>query len=263
MKIRPHNMGDVESLLISNDINTSRWYPVSIDSYRKDLSFGCLSTIGNHYRSNIAYNLQYLEFLEVLLKDLRLSSVIITMIYKNYIVVSASIIEILFYFLAKSNNKIRLREYREIYRQDIGRNIISKEHRPMLPPVNSKLTLLGYERLSVSVEDVTKFETLISIVRDNNLLSETDLKSFQDYLKVLRQLRNKIHLTTADSTYETDYFRFDFPDYLRAKFFLFKVITDTNLGGANQVFLPKIFQTTLSQINIFKNERKYSYKWIN
>ena len=33
---RPENMGDIESLLVSNDVDSSRWYPTSVDTYSQD-----------------------------------------------------------------------------------------------------------------------------------------------------------------------------------------------------------------------------------
>lgn len=43
--------------------------------------------------NNIAYNLQYIEFLEKEFKELHLSSDIYTMVVKNYLITSMSILE--------------------------------------------------------------------------------------------------------------------------------------------------------------------------
>lgn len=53
--------------------------------------------------NNIAYNLQYIEFLEKEFKELHLSSVIYTMVVKNYLITSMSILEGLFTNIIKSN----------------------------------------------------------------------------------------------------------------------------------------------------------------
>lgn len=54
MNKRTEEMGDIESLIKSKNIDNSRWYPISIDSYRNDVSQGILKDLGLQYRSNIA-----------------------------------------------------------------------------------------------------------------------------------------------------------------------------------------------------------------
>lgn len=258
MKSRPENMGDIESLLYKNEIDSSRWYPINIGAYLTDVSQGILGSLDEHYRRNIAYNLQYLEYIELQLKDLNVSSVIRTMLFKNFIIVAASIIEIAFYHLAKTNGKIKLRCEKQVFRQDIKR--------PKDLNVNvsiDKYTLYGYEILSTGVEDITKFEQLISIVRDNNLLIDTDLRATKKYLTILRKLRNKIHLTTATNYLETDYNKFFYADYLSAKFFLFTVLNDSIFGKEKQHIFPRIINATYFQVTQYKSSKLHTYIWIN
>lgn len=106
MNRRPKEMSDIESLIKYKDIDDSRWYPISVDSYRHDVSQGILESLELQYRSNIAYSLQYLEYLELQLKELKLSSVILSMIYKSFIIVAASIVEII--FITWLNQKVKL-----------------------------------------------------------------------------------------------------------------------------------------------------------
>lgn len=255
---RPANMGDIESLITYKNIDNSRWYPISINSYRNDVSQGVFGSLDYHYRSNIAYNLQYLEYIELQLRELNLSSVIRAMLYKNFIVVAASIIEIAFYHLAKTNGKIRLRTEKQVFRQDIKKP-------SNISPLSKvdKFTLFGYEILPTGIEDVTKFEQLISIVRDNKLLIDTDISVNKEYLKLLRKLRNKIHLTTATCSNDTDYNQFWFKDYLSAKFFLFIVLKDSIFGKNKQVVFPRIFDAIQTQIHEFVKNKKQIHIWIN
>lgn len=250
-------MGDMESLIAAKNIDCSKWYPIPVETYRQDVSQGVFGSLDKHYRSNIAYSLQYLEYLELQLRELNISSVIRAMIYKNFIVVAASIIEIVFYHLAKVNGKIKMRTEKQVFRQDI------KQPAGISVPTHvDRFTLYGYEILPTGVEDVTKFEQLISIVRDNKLLIDTDLSINKEYLKLLRKLRNKIHLTTAIGPDETDYNRFFFKDYLSAKFFLLKVLRDSIFGKDKQSVFPNMFIAVLDQINEFKNKTQI-YKWTN
>lgn len=258
MNKRTEEMSDIESLIKYKDIDGSRWYPISIELYRYDVSQGILKNLEFQYRSNIAYSLQYLEYLELQLKELKLSSVITSMIFKNFIIVAASIVEIVFYHLAKSKGKIKLRYERQIFRQDVKdiKNI-------QIPKSVKRLTLFGYEPLNEGVEDFTRFETLISIVRDNQLLMDTDLSKNKDYLGILRKLRNKIHLTTAKDYADTDYNSFYYSDYLKAKTFLFLILTDSNFGKNDQRIFPKIINAIKNQVDQYKKRKDCLYQWID
>lgn len=254
---RPENMCDMESLIAEKNIDSSsRWYPISIDTYRHDVSQGIFGSLDKHYRNNIAYSLQYLEYLELQLRELNVSSVIRAMLYKNFVIIAASIIEIVFYHLAKTNGKIKLRTERQVFRQDIKRpsGITAK-------PTVHKFTLYGYEALPTGVEDTAKFEQLISIVRDNKLLIDTDLSTSKDYLKLLRKLRNKIHLTAATCLGETDYNSFWFNDYLRAKYILLVVLRDRFFGKDKQIVFPKIFEAVLFQISELTHNKTQKHLW--
>jgi len=110
---------------------------------------------------------------------------------------------------------------------------------------------------------VTKFEQLISIVRDNKLLIDTDLSINKEYLRLLRKLRNKIHLTTATGPNETDYNKFWFKDYLSAKFFLIIVMRDSIFGKDKQVIFPKMYSAVMQQINTYKSAKAQTYIWTN
>ena len=92
----------VRSLRSGTDPQT-RWYPVSIDRWNKILN--CFSYDGNQIlpekdiRRNIAYNLQYLEYLEQTIEELSLSAVLTKQTYKSYIIVAIGVVESLLYFL--------------------------------------------------------------------------------------------------------------------------------------------------------------------
>lgn len=253
----PAGMGDIESLIKYKIIDGSRWYPVSVDQYRQDLSLGLFETLNSHFRNNMCYSLQYLEYLELQVRELNLSSVITAMIYKNFIITAASIIELVFYHLAKVNGKIKVRNYKEVDRQ-----FIKKPNNIIVPSQANKFLLISYEPLPKEVEDNVRFEQLISIVRDNNLLQDINLKLNNDYVKLLRKLRNKVHLTTPANPYETDFMTFSFKDYIKAKLFLLMVLTDCQFGKDKQIIFPRMIQAVKSQISEFKQNRKTSYLWI-
>ena len=91
-----------ETLLESNS-SKERWYPTSIDTLKNSIKIDTNIDNAMALLSNIAYNLQYIEFLEKELYELKLSSVLYTMVIKNYVITSMSIIEGLFSNIIKSN----------------------------------------------------------------------------------------------------------------------------------------------------------------
>lgn len=92
----------VRSLRSGTDHRT-RWYPVSIDRWNEVLN--CFSYDGNQIlpnkdiRRNIAYNLQYLEYLEQTIEELSLSAVLTKQTYKSYIIVAIGVVESLLHFI--------------------------------------------------------------------------------------------------------------------------------------------------------------------
>ena len=97
----------------------------------------------------------------------------------------------------------------------------------------------------------------------NKLLIDTDLSIKKDYLKLLRKLRNKIHLTTATCSDETDYNKFQFKDYLSAKFFLLIVLRDSIFGKDKQVVFPKMYSAVEIQIHEYLKNKLKKHIWIN
>ena len=137
----------------------SKWLPIPIDMYRSQMENGYFSEMQFHFKSNIAYSLQHLEFLEIILRDLTLTSVIYTQIVKDYVITSVSIIEVLFFQIAKHEGKIKNNEWRQIKAQD-KKTYNDNEKRYRVAEVI-------YEKLDTPEETIPTFETLIQIVKDN------------------------------------------------------------------------------------------------
>lgn len=91
-----------DTLILSNKAK-DRWYPTPIDTLRKSIKIDTDIENATALHNNIAYNLQYIEFLEKEFKELHLSSVIYTMVVKNYLITGMSILEGLFTNIIKSN----------------------------------------------------------------------------------------------------------------------------------------------------------------
>ena len=93
-----------ETLIKCNKYKVSdRWYPQSVDRYK--MAFHIDTSIENSaaLRSNLAYNMQYIEFLEKEFSELELSSVIYIMLVKTYVITGMSILEGVFANIIKSH----------------------------------------------------------------------------------------------------------------------------------------------------------------
>lgn len=85
----------------------TRWYPVSIEKWQTALSeyrINDTQLIQNlDLRRNIAYNLQFIEYLQQTLRELSLSAVLTTQTYKSFIIFAGGIVESILYFLNQAN----------------------------------------------------------------------------------------------------------------------------------------------------------------
>ena len=100
----PTNPKPFSSLLkVTNTQTQDRWYPTAVITYK--FSFNLDMSIENSeaLRSNLAYSMQYLEFLEKEIEELKISDVIYTMLVKTYVVTGMSVLEGLFVNIVKSN----------------------------------------------------------------------------------------------------------------------------------------------------------------
>ena len=79
------------------------WHPSGIEELRGLFTFDYLEYKDFEYKigKNLGYNLQYLEYLQKQIDELKLSAPLTKMIYKNYLITALSIIETIFAFLVK------------------------------------------------------------------------------------------------------------------------------------------------------------------
>lgn len=250
------NKPGVESLLNTTSKKSIKWLPIPIDKYRSQMENGYFSGMQFHFKSNIAYSLQHLEFLEIILRDLTLTSVIYTQMVKDYVITSVSIIEMLFFQIAKHEGKVKNIEWRQIKSRD-KKTYYDNGKRYRVAEVI-------YEKLDSPEETIPTFETLIQIVKDNDFLKSTDMRKYRPILKVYRQLRNKVHLSAAASQSESDYNSFDWKDYLRAKVLLFSILNDTSFGEpAQHPIFTKLLQVTKQQIKHYRDTSNITYRWMD
>lgn len=69
------------------------WYPTPVEYYKNAFKISTTDEKDIALLNNIAYNMQYIEFLEKELQELELSSVLTSMLCKTYVITATSIIE--------------------------------------------------------------------------------------------------------------------------------------------------------------------------
>lgn len=150
--------------------------------------------------NNIAYNLQYIEFLEKEFKELHLSSDIYTMVVKNYLITSMSILEGLFTNIIKSNgwwktSYLESLEYTQANETNfsVDKYIIKTEILKKCDPYMIQMNL----------------DDLIKILDKHHSALEVDHLVYPA-LRRLKNLRNKIHLQKSDGNTDHDYNAFNY-----------------------------------------------------
>ncbi len=214
----------MESLLLKND-GVERWYPQSVDFYKSSIKILNYSPENQRLRSNFAYSMQYIEYLEKQLGELKLSTVLITMLYKTYIITGMGIIELLFVYLLKHNelwNQTEWEEYAEFKSnpkeiEDITIKSETKLYKKV-PPYDMRMDL----------------DSMIKKVEKKHLLS-IDHDVFPA-LKRLRELRNRVHLQLGEDAYDHDYNSINFNEIQTMRQILYTILTAPEICNNKAAF---------------------------
>lgn len=206
----------IESLLEYKDIGYSkRWHPTTVSTFVDFLSNGYLKDMSDVMRKNIAYSLQYLEYLELQLLELNLHSVIRKIVYKNFIITGVSIIEGVFGYLLRQNNLWAMEEW------DDPAIIDKKQFRDK--EFEYKLEKKLYRKLDEPYEKNMAFTKIIDLIENKKILS----LNHNQYLSVrkLKDMRNRVHLQGEKEDSISDWFVFEKKDYMYMKRILYTILT--------------------------------------
>lgn len=216
---RPIDMTDLESILEKNtDIKYSdRWHPTAVCRFESVFSRGAYVGMNKELRKNIAYSLQYLEFLQMEFEEIHWHDVIATQIIKTYVITAMSIVEGVFHHIVLSNGYQKKTDWKEI---DTPRhtNVFREDD------VDKKFIITTQMKLARPENVQMDFEYLITKVQEKRLISLPG-KSYPK-LKALKRLRNKVHLHVIRYDNDTDYLGISYFDYLLARYFLHTILTD-------------------------------------
>ena len=203
-----------------------RWYPRPVDNYKSALKIDMRITHSEALRSNMAYSLQYLEFLELEFKELKPSSVISTMLIKTYVITGMSIIEGLFTNIIKSHGW-----WKKTNLESIG-SIQASEKK------------FGEEKYIIKTELFKKIpekdvrmdlDALIKILDRHREALNVDHLVYPE-LKRLKKLRNRVHIQMNDSDTDHDYNAFDEHTKKEMGSILYRILTSNMITDAPNIF---------------------------
>ncbi len=214
-----------ETLIESNECKI-RWYPQSVETYKSAFKIDKTIENASALLSNLAYNMQYLEYLEKELFELKLSDVIVTMLYKTYIITGMSILEGLFSNIIKSNGY-----WKTSTLESQGTTQSSK----------TNFSGVSYTVKTELFKTVDKYQlqmdlnSLIDILNKHHSVLEIDHLIYPA-LKRLKDLRNRVHLQKSNGNYDHDYNAFNFSDKNEMGKILFEILTSENITNNPKVF---------------------------
>lgn len=231
---RPEGMTDFESILEkNNDVKyDDRWHPTFVSCFESDLRCGSFHRMGKELRKNIAYSLQYLQYIQLQMEEVHLHEIIATHLLKTYIITAMGIIEGVFFHLLKTNEYQKKTDW-ATQGKPIHTNTFKEQE------VEKKYIITTEYKLKTSQDVQMDFEYLINKVQEKKLVSLT-YKAFP-HIKALKRLRNKVHLHVVKHENDTDYMEIGFYDYILVRYILFLILTD-------KTFSPKKEGTYLAFI---------------
>lgn len=200
--------------LITKNGTKNRWYPQSVGSYKASIKIPYDTEENKRLNSNFAYSMQYIEYIEKQINELKLSEVLLTMLYKSYIITGMGIAEMLFVYLLKSTgnwNKTEWEEYSTFKANPITvAGLTTKVETKLLKKVPA------YEMRMDLDSMIKKIEKKCILTIDHNVFPA---------LKKLRELRNRVHLQVGRDAYDHDYNSIGFAEIQMMRRILYAILT--------------------------------------
>jgi len=216
------------------------WYPVPIHKLDELLIKVIRSGRGYRHtkelRKNLAYNLQYVEFLDRAQQDLKLSSVIIKQNWKTFVIIGCSIVESLLHFLLIAKKKHSTTEWElKLVAPGNGKNWDDSR---------IKVDSYVYEKLSTAKRTQMTFDSMLKKAESHHILGSNH--EIYSQLNHLRPLRNRIHLQEIGGVSDTDWHAFSNSDAC------------CMANVLQLIFTSNIFRPTTEQVEYFDYLKKYN-----
>ena len=212
--------------LIKTNNSGHRWYPLRVESYQ--CAFKLDASIDNcaALRKNLAYSLQYLEFLEKEIAELHLSSVLCVMIYKTYVVTAMSVLEGLFTNIVKSNDWWKTTNLESLGTTTANETKFGEEKYVLRTEILKKIP---------PREDRMDLDGLIKILDSHHRALNVNHLVYPA-LRRLKNLRNRVHLQMAESSTDHDYNAFGYETKKEMGELLYTILTSEMVTDTPEVF---------------------------
>ena len=201
-----------------------KFMPTTVESYRNLLDFKCNYTL----KSNIIYNLQYLEYVLNSIKNNRvyLTSNLMSMNIKSYMICFISIIEAIFFIELKNQNLLKTEEYEKE----------GKSSDMFYDDRSIKITTTIRKKVEPHFPDLT-IDRLIKKIEGKHVYPLLEHGTFEK-LKFLKNLRNKVHLQIAKEPNDSDYNSFNKKDVNNANEVLLNILEHYSTNDEKLSKLP-------------------------
>ncbi len=214
----------METLIEKNNVK-NRWYPQPVSKYKNAIRIPNDSDQNRRLNSNFSYSMQYIEFLEKQINELKLSEVLLTMLYKSYIITGMSIIELLFVYLLQSKKQWNMTEWELVSCIPANPKQIVDETIKIETSIFKKIP---------EVEMRMDLDSMIKRIEKKNLL--TINHDVFPALKKLRELRNRVHLQSGNEATDHDYNNFGFEEIQMMRRILYAILTCPEFCSNANVF---------------------------
>lgn len=204
------------------------WYPISVQSLEIHLAVLIKSSEDLPHekiyplRKNIAYSLQYIEFLNKIRTDVYMTGVLLTQNIKSILVHSATIIEAIFYYLVETNHAANSTSWLKIKSLNTGEYELEGK--------KFKNEILIFEKSQSKIKTTMSFDQMSKKVERKKLLGE----NYENYSRInaLRKLRNKIHIHDTEHNFDTDWNNFNLKELTLTCDILHSILTCDLFGGS-------------------------------
>ena len=198
-----------------------KWYPNRVQVLEEHLSQlfkevpGLSSSRCRGITKNIAYALQYLEFLVQIDTDLSLSDVLTTQNYKAFVIHGCAVVEAIFFYTLVSSGRAALNEW-------VSEAKISSQQFTLAGKTFKQNTEYFAKLPSPVLEPMT-FDAMCKRVESKKVINLGN--EFYSKIPYLRGLRNRVHIYGIENAADTDYIKFNRTDYELMKSILKSLLT--------------------------------------
>lgn len=154
------------------------------------------------YLRNMSYTLQYLEFLDDMLKNVALHKVAKCHSWKTFIVNGCGFMEALLWMLLKGNGFQKTKEWEVVHERRT--NEVSDSNGKI------RYVVTQHRKLDAPIDVQMRFIEMCHKAEDKRLLGENS--AVYGKLSYLRDLRNRVHVHLVDDHRGTDWWKFEIKD---------------------------------------------------